>query len=385
MGTLGLNPNTLYQHTRYWLPAVTAGGLAWIAFMLLGQTPIIRASGLALVVIGMGFALRPMGAVLTVIGAMAFAFSPSFWIQTGGAESLNPIAIFGAIGAALIVAFAARSVSRQTFIGGALGLLLFAALFLLVVGQPRSLRLTTLTTAWTLYLLIDGMLLANPRPDSPPTGELGVQHTFGLLILLAIGVFNDPLFVLLAPAIVLALFLSHKQMPIWYWLILLALVVIGGRGMIELYFRSTWWNFSADQAEMIGLQVPFILSEAWREPSRWIKLIDLVVRQFSVVGLVLGVIGLARLSRWYPPLGVVTMIAYGAFAIFGLVYFGGDSSVLLLPLLMIQIIWMTYAVYTFSQWMQKSMHSEGGLVSWLAPAAFTALPVLMFLRILGLV
>jgi hypothetical protein len=385
MGTIGMNPNTLYQHTRYWLPAAVAGGLAWIAFLLIGQTPIVRASGLALVVIGMALTLRPMGSVLTVIGAMAFAFSPSFWIQTGGAESLNPLAILLTLAGAAGVSIGVRAISRQTFISGALGLLLFAAVFLLIVGQPRSLRLTTLMTAWTLYLLIDGLLLSNPRPESPPTGELGVQHTYGLLILLAIGVFNDPLFVLLAPAIVLALFLSHKQMPVWYWVILLALVVFGARGMIELYFRSTWWSFPAAQAEALGVRVPFIIAEAWREPSRWIKLIDLVVRQFSVAGLALGVIGLARLSRWYPPIGVVTMIAYGAFGIFGLVYFGGDSSVLLLPLLMIQIIWMTYAVYTFSQWMQKSMRSEGGVARWLAPAAFTALPLFMFLRIIGVV
>jgi hypothetical protein len=42
-------------------------------------------------------------------------------------------------------------------------------------------------------------------------------------------------------------------------------------------------------------------------------------------------------------------------------------------------------VYTFSQWMQKSMRSEGGVARWLAPAAFTALPLFMFLRIIGVV
>ena len=51
VGKLGLNQNTLYQHARYWLPAVVTGALAWVAFMILGQTPLIRASGLALVVV----------------------------------------------------------------------------------------------------------------------------------------------------------------------------------------------------------------------------------------------------------------------------------------------------------------------------------------------
>jgi hypothetical protein len=57
--------------------------------------------------------------------------------------------------------------------------------------------------------------------------------------------------------------------------------------------------------------------------------------------------------------------------------------VLLLPLLMIQVLWMTYAVYTFGQWLQKGVRAAWGGVRWLAPAAFTLLPLLMLLRIIG--
>ena len=97
-----------------------------------------------------------------------------------------------------------------------------------------------------------------------------------------------------------------------------------------------------------------MIGSVWREPQRWIRLIDLIIGQFTAVGLALGVLGLARLSRWHPPVGVVTMIAFGTYATFGLIYYGADSPVLMLPLLMIQLLWMTYAVYTFGQWLQKS-------------------------------
>lgn len=381
IGKLGLR-GAYHQHVRYWLPGLGAGGIAWLAFMLIGHTPVIRASGLALVIIGMAFLLRPMGAALAIIGALALAFSPSFWIQTGGAESLNGWAVAAGLAGAVGLAIAVFWLSKRPMIGASVGLLLFAGLFLLVIGQPRSLRLTTLTTAWTLALLFDGLLLSNPRPDSPPTGQLGPQHTYGLLLLLAIGVFNDPLFVLLAPAIVLALFLSNKALPVWYWALLVVIIGVGIRGMILLYANTDWWGYDAELAEMQGLQVPYLIAGGWREPSRWLKLMDIVIGQFSVVGLALGVLGLARLARWYPPIGVVTMIAYGTFALFGLVYFGGDSSVLLLPLLMIQVLWMTYAVYTFSQWLQKSLHSDG-MIRWAAPAAFTLLPLAMLLKIVG--
>jgi len=229
--------------------------------------------------------------------------------------------------------------------------------------------------------MIDGLFVSNPRPDAPPVGKLGVHHTYGLLILTALGVINDPLFVLLVPALGLGLFLTNHRLPVIYWLALGGLIVVGTFGLLQIYAATDWWNMSPELAEMQGVQVPYLIGGAWREPSRWLKLIDLVVNQFGVVGLGLGILGLARLARWYPPVGVVTMIAYGSFGLFGLLYFGADASTLLLPLLMIQLIWMTYAMYAFSQWLQKSTHASGGIVRWLAPVMFTLLPIALLLRV----
>jgi hypothetical protein len=372
------------QQARYWLPPLLAGGAAWLAFTLAGGTPLIRASGLALVVVGMALALRPFGAALAFTGSLAMAFSPSFWTQMGGAESLDPGQVALALGAAIIVGGVAFVLlGKRPFTGAVIGLLLFAGLFLTTFGTPRSLRLTTLVTAWTLLLLVESLFVSNPRPDEPPTGKLMAYHAPGLLVLLAIGVLNDPLVTLLAPAVALGLFLSRKRLPLWYWAIFAVVAAIGVSGIIDNYISSFWWNYPPDQADALHRHIPFLLGDAWREPSRWLRLISLVVSQFSVIGLALGVLGLARLSRWYPPVGVVTMIAYGTYALFGLIYFGEDSPVLLLPLLMIQVFWMTYAVYTFSQWLKKSLGMRGELAVWFAPAAFTLLPLVMLLRIVG--
>jgi hypothetical protein len=383
LANLSLTP-AQRQRLTYALPPLIAGGLAWVTFMLLGQTPIIRASGLALVIVGMGMALRPMGAVLSVVGALALAFSPSFWAQMGGASNLNPLEVIAAIALAGIGALAAVLISRRPFVGAAIALIIFGGLFLTVVGTPRSLRLTTLLTAWVLYLLHDGLLLSNPRPDSPPTGQLQPYHTLGLLLLMIVGVLNDPLFALMGPAVLLGLFLTNKRLPLIYWLVVLGTLAIGAAGIARLYADSGWWGASAELVEMQGIRVPFIIADGWREPSRWLRLIDLVTTQFTLAGLLLGVLGLARLARWYPPIGVVTMVAYGAYGIFALVYFGADAPVLLLPLLMIQVMWMTYAIYTFSQWLRKSARPGHRHVHWLAPATFTLLPLLMLLRIAGI-
>ncbi|MFN8378825.1 MAG: hypothetical protein U0452_09150 [Anaerolineae bacterium] len=349
--------------------------------MLLGQTPVIRASGLALVIVAMALTLRPFSSVLAVLGALALAFSPAFWSQTGGAESLNPVAILAALGLAAGITLLGVFSTRRFFWAIAAGLVLFALLFLLVVGTPRSLRLTTLVAAWMLYLLVDGLLLSNPRPDSPPIGRLGAHHTYGLLLLFAIGVLNDPMIVLFAPALLLGLFLTGKRIPAWYWVAMMVIAAYGVYDMLNAYATPYWWAFASQRARELSITVPYLLGNGWRDPDRWVDIARLVVAQFTVAGAILGIFGLARLSRWYPPVGVVTLVAFGSFFVFGLLYFGADAAVLLLPMLMIQIVWMTYAVYGIGQWLTRGEHLH--VPRWLVPAAYALLPALLLLQVIG--
>lgn len=371
------------RHTpAYWLPGAAAGAAAWLAFVTLGQTPLVRAAGLALVVVGMALLLRRWGAALAVIGGLALAFSPAFWSQTGGAESLNLTLTLAALGLAGLAGLALARAAGRPYLAVGAALLVFIVFFWSGLANPRSLRLTTLLTVWLLYLLVELLHITNPRPDEAPLETPGAHHTLGLLLLLALGVLNDPLFTLILPSVVLGLALSRVPLARWYWLALGAVAVIGLYGIVGTYVTSTWWGFPSVQAEAAGLRVPYVLADGWRQASRWIYLLGLIVGQFTAAGVALGVIGLARLARWYPPLGAVTMTAYATFAVFGLVYFGRDGAVLLLPLLVIQVFWMTYAVHALGEWLQHG-RPAGGAVRWLAPAAYTLLPLAMLLRITG--
>ena len=273
---------------------------------------------------------------------------------------------------------------QRLFWGFAAGLVIFSVLFWSQLATLGSLRLTTLMTAWLLFLVIDALLITNPRPDGPSPGKLGIRHKMGFLLLLAIGVINDPLFTLLAPAVILCLVLSQTPLPGWYCALLAVVIAVGVRGIAVDYLDSGWWLYPAAQAEALGIRVPYVMADGWREASRWLYLFDLVINQFTIVGVALGIVGLARMARWYPPIGAVTMIAYASYVLFGLVYFGKDSAILLLPLLMIQVLWMTYAVYTIGQWLQQSLKPTHQVVRWLAPAVFTLLPLLLLFRITGL-
>ncbi len=378
-----LSSSETQRFAKYWLPVLAAALTAGLVFMLLGKTPFVRAIALGATIGFVTLTLRRFGALLAFTGGLALAFSPAFWSQTGGS---SPAAFTTIVILLIIAAIAGAGIfwlGKRPGLGLTIGLIIFTVLFWMLVGTPRSLRLTTFFSAGLIYVLIDTLFTANPRPDEIVAARLKPYHTWGLLLFLALGILNDALFTLITPAVILGLFLSRATLPRWYWIIIAILVLIGLRGISLQYLNSTWWSYPAAQAEIAGLRVPFMMADGWRDDSRWLVLLNLVSGQFSIIGVLLGFLGLARLARWYPPLGVVTMLAYAAYALFGLVYFGRDSAVLLLPLLMIQVIWMTYAVFTFGQWLQKSTPSSWTLARFAAPVVFTLLPLVMLLRIAG--
>jgi len=355
----------------YWLPALLAAGLAWLALLLLGQTPFIRASGLALAIMGVSLALRRLGALLAISGSLTLAFSAAFWSQTGGGEGEPATIVLASLAALLVLLAVVWFSPRRTQalqVGVALGLLVFVGIFFSQIGTPRSLRLTALVIGWLSFLLIDMLLLANPHPDedAPPILGEGTEartarpyHTWGLLLLFGVGVINDPLLALLAPSLLLSLSLTYTRLPWYYWLGFGLLTALGLRGLLLDY---------------LGAAPYFFILEDWRDAARWIAMLELVVQQFTPLGIVLGVLGLARLARWYPPLGVTTMVAYAAYFGFGLVYIGPNRDVLLLPLFVVQVVWMTYAVFTLSEWARKSQRL--GLMT-LARLGYVALPLLL--------
>lgn len=349
------------QVLRQWLPALIAGGCAWVAFILFGETPIVRASGLALVIIGLTLALRQMGAALSLAGGLTLAFSAAFWFQTGGGDAGPATIVIAVVVAALLTPIIGLA-SRRPYIGFGAGVIAFVLLFWSQVGTPRSLRLTSLVTAWLMSLLTSMLLLTNPRPDDAPPQPARPYHTLGILLLFTIGLLNDPLLTLLTPAIVLSLLLANPRLPVWYWLALTIAIIIGARGFFLDYLNAP---------------IPLLNLHYWRDGMRWIDLVNLVIGQFSLVGVILGVLGVARLARWYPHLGTMTMIGYAAYAFFGLIYIGHNREILLLPLFIIQVIWMTYAIFTITQWLSKTAKTPG--MRWVAVALYYLMPIGLFI------
>ena len=360
---------------NYWLPVLAAGLLAWLGFLVVGKTPLIRASGLTLAIVGVTLTLRRLGAVLALIGGLTLAFSPAFWSQTGGAQSLLPAPTVLAMIIAGLMGVVFIRVTKRPYIALGLGLLIFAVIFWSQIGTPRSLRLTGLLTAWLLVILVQALLISNPRPDEPPAQSISPQQYLGILLILFAGVVNDPLFVLLLPATALGLWLSRTPLRWWYWVALLIIAVLGLRGILVTYVDATWWSYSSVAAHNTGYRERYLIADGWREGIRWLDLVKLVIKQTTIFGAVLSVLGLTRMTRWYPVLGIVLMLAYVSYAIFGLVYFGTDREILIMPLFIIQVIWLTYAVYTFCHWLAKPGKPSIYRLRWLAIGAYLLLPI----------
>lgn len=365
---------------KYWLPAVANGGAAWLLLLFLGSTPLVRASGLALVIVGVTLALRRMGAAVAVIGGLSLTLSPVFWSQTGGAEG-QPATIVIAIIAASATVLLVALLGKRPYLAFGLGILVFVGLFWSQIGTPRSIRLTAFVVGWLMFLLIDMLLLTNPRPDEAPLllmnapnkrpdGSVPARnyHTMGILLLLGVGILNDPVLTFLVPAVALSLFLTRTKLPPWYWLGLGLALAVGVRGLAVDYLQN---------------QAHLMILDEWRSADRWIDMVRLVSAQFGVVGLVLSILGLARLSRWYPPLGTVSLLAYGAYWFFGLVYVGSNRDVLLLPMIVIQVVWMTYAVLAFSEWAAKSTATRPHLGRYAVIVAYGLLPLLLLWTIVA--
>lgn len=357
---------TQLQLLRQWGPACLTATCAWLLLVALGQAPVARATGLALAILGVTASMRAMGLVASVAGGLTLTLSPVIWSQAGGAGTQPATIVVAAIFATFAVLSASFLLKRNELAIG-LGIALFAAIFWNHIGTGQSLRLTVLVTAWLLFLLIDMLMLTNPRPGFKPPQAPERWHLAGIPLLFALGALNDPLVTLFAPAILLALLLSYARLPGWYWLTIVAIAVAGAYLLAQTYLLTA---------------SPLLLPLGWRDAQRWLALGEYPLAQFGWAGIALGIVGVARLARWYPPLGTVTIIAFASYMLFGLTYIGKHREVLLLPLIIIQVMWMTYAVNSISQWVNKSLQNEAGLWIHLVSALYIALPALLLLDIL---
>ncbi|MCA9885204.1 MAG: hypothetical protein KC708_19640, partial [Anaerolineae bacterium] len=116
------------QLMRYWVPPLVTGVVAFLILVAIGDTPVIRSAGMALVVVGVALALRRMGAILSSIAGLILLMIPAFWAQSGGRFGDLATVVIALIVAVIAVLVLTVALRRPTF-GLGIGIIVFAGLF----------------------------------------------------------------------------------------------------------------------------------------------------------------------------------------------------------------------------------------------------------------
>ncbi len=286
-------------------------------------------AALAVIIVAVTVSRLRMGRLLGVLVALAFAFSPDFWKAATRAG-------YATVTAALVAAILAMSLDA------------------LYTTDP-----------------IERSPTGDAEPVKTPR-RMPVEMVWGMAFIFGLGISHSPTVLPIAPALILAVALSRPRMKLTQWVIT---AVVFGMGLLPMVAVSGA-GVSVRDVEFGQFFGDLLRPDAWRDTDRWLALGDVVLRQYGVAGAVLAVIGMARLARWYPRIGPVTLLAYCAYGLYGL---GGGADVAdsLIPMHIVQAIWVAYAVHAIGQWLAKYLPPARGIGYVLVHTAFALLPIYM--------
>jgi hypothetical protein len=295
---------------------IPLGGMAMRVNLTSALAAAISA-GLVTLILG-----RRLGAagLVAALGGLAFAFSPALWSQAVVAEvyALNAAFVAGLLWVGLGLLHGENH-PRNLALGG------------LLLGLSLSHHLTTVLLLPALALAV---LIARPR-----IGWRGWALAGGLLI---------------------AGLLVYAYIPLRWP------ALNDGRAMSAAEFIA--WVTGRRYGGALQLR-------AWlSDPERWRIVGRLILDQYGPPGAVLGLAGLIALAVRNWRAAAVTVTAYAAYAFYGLNYIVPDIGVFLIPMHLIQAVWMAYAVATLLWWAGR--HLPGGRAAWLDGAALTGLALI---------
>ncbi|MFZ4826278.1 MAG: hypothetical protein ACOYLB_02885 [Phototrophicaceae bacterium] len=375
----------LSEQIPYWIPPLISGLIAFLLFTLLGHAPLLRAGAMSIAVIGVTASLRSLGKLLCIVGGLSFALSPISWSQTSGNLSVDSLSVgyvlVFAFGVAIITFFLINN--RALYYSAIIGVTLTVVLMVVLNESVRSTRISNLLGAWLIYMLMIALRKTNPRPEDPPATEISHRHQYAVLVLYLLGVFNDPLFSLYAPALLIGLWLSRIHLPLWQWIVYGVMTLYGGLLFYGVYISDEWSFYSAQFLMDGSIAPPYLILNGWRNTDRWIILMKDVANQYTLIGALISLVGIARFSRWHPPISTMLLFGYGSFYIFGLMYFGQNQTIYMIPLLGIQIIWLSYGVHSIGQWILRYTQQTNPNIPRFVTGLFLILPIVQLGRIIA--
>ncbi len=348
------------QQQTTWYGGVAAGGAALFAYLLTLQRTIGRADTFEFQVTApvLGVA-HPTGYPLYIILGKIFSLLPLGKMAT----RVNSVSLLAATATVVLLFFVFRRVLKVDRYIAVLGALAFGFSPVFwsqaVVAEIYALHNVFVIAIMGLLLWLVGRPSAdteNNDQTDDKDDEIAprIMLLFGLI---GLSLTNHLTTVLLLPGVALAIYLAKPKLSRRQWLAAAGLL-IGGL-LLYIYIPLRWPALHDGQSMPFGEFIGWITGSrfsgalqlgAMFKGERWAIVYRLLLDQYLWIGIVLGIIGLITLILRNPRAAAVTGLIFVAQGFYGLNYLVPDISVFLIPMYLIQAIWIGYGVSTILQW-----------------------------------
>jgi hypothetical protein len=347
-----------------WAASLLVGGAALTAYLLTLQPTVGRADTFEFQVTApvLGIA-HPTGYPLYLVLGKLFSLLPV------GSVAVR-VNLLSAVAAAVAVALQyeiMRHSLRADPVAAALAALAFG-LSPVFWSQAVMAEVYALHNAFVAAILGAALRTLPPAapsevPDAPP--DHAAPRPFplvtALFALIGLSLSNHLTTVLLVPAVGIALLMAWPRLTWRQWALTAGALLAGL--LIYLYIPLRWPALHEGRLMPLEDFAGWITGSrfsgalqlrAWlSDPERWRIMGRLIVSQYGWPGVALGVLGLAVMFRQSWQAALVTSAACAAYVFYGLNYLVPDISVFVIPVFLIQALWMGYAVNGIIRWLAK--------------------------------
>jgi hypothetical protein len=237
--------------------------------------------------------------------------------------------------------------------------------------------------AGSIIALIVNLLSESAPPSTAASPARASQIVPMLSLLLGLGIAHHLTAVLLLPACGLAILIARPRLRIRAILLALGLFLAGLAFWLYIPLR---WPALHGGAPMTPAEFFDWISGArfggalalgaWSDPGRWSIVARLLLDAFGLAGAALALIGVIGLAMRNSRAALITLVAFAAYTLYGVVYVVPDISVFLIPAYLIMAVWIGVGVAFCLDALTARMGAPARQWTYaLALAAFVLMPV----------
>ncbi len=286
-------------------------------------------------------------------------------------------AIYGAIACMLLY----YTLRRYLKLGGIISLIavLQFAFCPVVFSQSVIAEVYTSHAAFVAALLALAFYLTDPQAPAVR------KATIALLALTGFSMANHLTTFPLLPGIVLAVLLARSRGSLRRSTLVAGIgLMLLAVSLLDAYIPLRWTAITHTPMSLQDFiwyitgtrYVGALILDAWlHDPERYRIVLRVLLEQFGTIGTILTAFGWIILLWRKPAYALISVLFFAGTTFFCLNYYVPDLASFMLPMLLLESLWMGYGVHVAAQFIRRRWLDRRG-AGWLVYALFTALAVL---------